>query len=54
MSIDTHDLIAPAEQDIEQAIAETGDQTTPEAVTTPEATAPATTNGASLHVYRHP
>ncbi|WP_129788902.1 DEAD/DEAH box helicase [Promicromonospora panici] len=37
MSIDTHDLIAPAQQDTEQAIADTGDQTTPEAVT-PDAT----------------
>ncbi|WP_275003640.1 DEAD/DEAH box helicase [Promicromonospora iranensis] len=58
MSIDTHDLIAPAEQATEQAIADTGDQTTPEAVTisedttsesstpedtTTEATAPAVT-----------
>jgi ATP-dependent RNA helicase DeaD len=44
MSIDTHDLIAPAEQDTEQATADTGDQTTPAAVTTenttPETTAP--------------
>jgi ATP-dependent RNA helicase DeaD len=44
MSIDTHDLIAPAEQDNEQATADTGDQTTPAAVTTenttPETTAP--------------
>jgi ATP-dependent RNA helicase DeaD len=36
MSIDTHDLIAPAEQATEQAIADTGDQTTPAAVTTSE------------------
>lgn len=52
MSIDTHDLIAPAEQDTEQAIADTGDQTAPEAVTpqnttsedtTPETTAPEAT-----------
>jgi ATP-dependent RNA helicase DeaD len=41
MSIDTHDLIAPAQQDTEQAIADTGDQTTPEAVT-PAAAEPAT------------
>ncbi|WP_419707362.1 DEAD/DEAH box helicase [Promicromonospora sp. NFX87] len=44
MSIDTHDLIAPAEQDTEQATADTGDQTAPAAVTsedtTPETTAP--------------
>ena len=47
MSIDTHDLIAPAEQDIEQATADTGDQTAPEAVTTedttPETAAPEAT-----------
>ncbi|WP_369372641.1 DEAD/DEAH box helicase [Promicromonospora sp. Populi] len=43
MSIDTHDLIAPAEQDTEQVVADTGDQTAPEAVTIPEATAPEAT-----------
>ncbi len=37
MSIDTHDLIAPAEQDTEQVIADSGDQLAPEAAT-PEAT----------------
>lgn len=43
MSIDTHDLIAPAQQDTDQAIADTGDQTTPEAVT-PDVTPDATTD----------
>lgn len=43
MSIDTHDLIAPAEQDTEQAIADTGDQTAPEAVTTENTTSEDTT-----------
>lgn len=43
MSIDTHDLIAPAEQDLEQAIADTGAQTTPEAVTPSESTTPEST-----------
>lgn len=40
MSIDTPDLIAPAEQETEQVIADTGDRTAPEAATTPEATTP--------------
>lgn len=38
MSLDTHDLIAPAQQDTDQVTADTGDRTTPEAVT-PEPTA---------------
>ncbi|GHH77748.1 DEAD/DEAH box helicase [Promicromonospora soli] len=38
MSIDTHDLIAPAEQDIELVTADSGDRTAPEVATTSEAT----------------
>ncbi len=37
MSIDTPDLIAPAEQETDQVIADSGDRTAPAAATTPEA-----------------